>query len=185
MSETDLNPQALEEKGKRLFGQEQYKDAAERFLLAQRAFAEAGDELKVAEMLNNAGVAYRRDRKHKEAADVLERARQSFADLGDRGREAQTLGNLGGLYSMMKRYDKSEASFKKAIEIFEALDERAQHAQTLRAMAIMKFKRGPRSEALTLYEEALYFLPNPTFLQRVLRFLLRVRGCVMRLSPFK
>jgi tetratricopeptide (TPR) repeat protein len=185
MNETDFNPQTAEEEGKRLFAQEQYQGAAERFLAAQQAFDEAGNELKAAEMSNNVGLAYRRLGKHQEAAQALEHAREVFVGQGDERREAQVLGNLGGLYSKMKRYDESEACFKRAIEVFEALDERAQHAQTLRAMAIMTFKRGSRSQALALYEEALYFLPNPNFLQRVLRFLLRVRGWIMRLSPFR
>jgi tetratricopeptide (TPR) repeat protein len=190
MSETNLDPQVAtssqvaEAKGKQLFAEEQYEEAVEHFLAAQGAFAQAGNKLKVAEMLNNAGVVYRRMGKHQEAAEVLEQACQTFVDLGDQRREAQALGNLGGLYSKMKRYDEAEARFQRALDIFDELDERAQHSQTLQAMAIMRFKRGPRSQAFNLYEEALYFLPNPTFLQRLLRFLLRIRGWVMRISPF-
>ncbi len=184
MSETNFDPQMAEEQGKRLFAQEQYEEAAERFLAAQGAYAQADNKIKVAEMLNNAGVVYRRLGKHQEAAEVLEQACQTFVDLGDQGRQAQALGNLGGLYSKMKRYDEAEARFQRALDIFQELDERVQHAQTLQAMAIMRFKSGPRSQAFDLYEEALYFLPNPTFLQRFLRFLLRIRGWVMRLSPF-
>jgi tetratricopeptide (TPR) repeat protein len=190
MSETNLDPQAAssqviaEAKGKQLFAQEQYEEAVKHFLAAQGAYAQAGNKIKVAEMLNNAGVVYRRLGKHQEAAGVLEQACQTFVELGDQRREAQALGNLGGLYSKMKRYDEAEARFQRALDIFEKLDERVQHSQTLQAMAIMRFKRGPRSQALNLYEEALYFLPNPTFLQRLLRLLLRVRGWLMRMSPF-
>jgi tetratricopeptide (TPR) repeat protein len=185
VSETNNDSQTIEARGHRLFAQEKYKETAECFLRAQRAYAEAGDELKAAEMLNNIGVAYRRGRKHKEAASALEEARQAFARLGDQQREAQTLGNLGGLYSKMKRYDEAQTCFQAAVDLFGQLDDRGRQAETLRAMAIMQFKRGQRSEALTTYEHGLYFLPNPTFLQRLLRFLLKLRGWLMNLSPFR
>lgn len=185
MQQEKLDPQTIEAEGQRLFAQKQYEEAAERFALAQRAFAETGHELKAAEMLNNVGVVYRRAGKHQEAANALEEARQTFARLGDQRRQAQALGNLGGLYSKMKRYDESAACFQEAIGLFGELDDRARQAETLRAMAIMQFKRGQRSQALSTYEEALYFLPNLTFLQRLLRLLLKLRGWILSTPPFR
>jgi tetratricopeptide (TPR) repeat protein len=135
-------------------------------------------------MLNNVGIIYRQTRKHKAAVSTLEEARQVFAHLGDQLRQAQVAGNLGGLYSKMKRYDEAEACFEEAIILFRELDDRTRQAETLRAMAITQFKRGRRSTALATYEDALYFLPDPGLLQRLARFLLRIRGLVLRWSPF-
>jgi tetratricopeptide (TPR) repeat protein len=185
MTELASSPQTAEVEGQQLFVQEKYYEAAEQFTLAQGAYADEGDELRAAEMLNNAGVAYRRCRKHKDAAEALEGAAVLFARLGDEPREAQVLGNLGGLYSKMKRYDRAEECFQSAIGRFQELDDRARQSETLRAMAIMRFKRGRRSEALATYEDALYFLPHPNFLQRVARLLLRIRGLILRFSPTK
>ena len=185
MHEVVLSPQQAELEGQQLFTQERYQEAVDRFSLAERAYAEAGDKLKAAEMLNNIGVVYRRAGQHKEAARALEDARQIFADLDDQRRKAQVLGNLGGLYSKMKRYDQSEACFQEAIASFRELDDRASHAETLRAMAIMQFKHGQRSKALTTYEDALYFLPNLNPLQRFIRFLLKLRSLVLRWAPLK
>jgi tetratricopeptide (TPR) repeat protein len=183
MSEMALDPQAAEGEGQHLFAQEKYREAAKRFSLAQSAYADAGNDLKAAEMLNNAGVAYRRCRKHKEAANALEEARVLFARLDDQQREAQVLGNLGGLYSKMKRYDRAEECFHSAIGLFQDLDDRGRQSETIRAMAIMQFKRGQRSEALATYEDALYYLPNPNFLQRLARLLLKIRALILRFSP--
>jgi len=185
MSDETIDPQTAAAEGQNLFEQAELQKAAERFSLAQRAYTKAGNQLKAAEMLNNLGVVYRRDRKHKKAANALEEARQIFAGLGDRPREAQVLGNLGGLYSKMKRYDEAEACFKAAIDLFQELDERVQQSETFRAMAIMQFKRGQRSKALATYEDALYYLPNLNFLQRLTRFLLKVRNVILRWSPFR
>jgi tetratricopeptide (TPR) repeat protein len=186
MSETVVDPQTAEAEGQRLFAQEKYRDAADQFCLAQRAYAATGDNLHAAEMLNNAGVAYRRARKNREAVTALEEAQHIFSHSGDRLREAQALGNLGGLYSKTKRYDQAESCFRQAISIFQELDDRGRQSETLRAMAIMQFKRGQRSQAMVIYEDALVFLPNPTLLQRLLRFLLKVRGLIMRVfSVFK
>jgi tetratricopeptide (TPR) repeat protein len=185
MSDEILDPQTAEAEGQSLFAQEEYQAAAERFALAQHAYVKAGNGLKAAEMLNNLGVVYRKVRKHKEAANALEEARQIFAGLGDQPREAQVLGNLGGLYSKMKRYDEAEACFQDTVDLFQKLDDRVQQSETLRAMAIMQFKRGQRSKALGTYEDALYFLPNPNFLQRLTRFLLKIRNMILRWSPFR
>ena len=185
MSEAIIDPQTAESEGQRLFTQEEYQEAVEQFSLAQRGYAKAGDELKAAEMLNNVGVVYRRASKHKEAADTLEETRLIFSHLGDQRREAQVLGNLGGLYSKMKRYGEAEACFREAVDLFQELDDRARQSETLRAVAIMQFKRGQRSKAFVTYEDALYFLPNPNFLQRLTRLLLKMRGLILRLSPFR
>ena len=186
MSESAADPQVAEAEGQRLFGQGKYRDAADQFCLAQHAYAATGDDLRSAEMLNNAGVAYRRARKHKEAITALEEARRIFAHLGDQPREAQALGNLGGLYSKTKRYDQAETCFLHAISIFQDLDDRGRQSETLRAMAIMQFKRRQYSQAMATYEDAMVFLPNPTPLQQILRFLLRVRGLITRIfSVFK
>lgn len=185
VTETVLDPLAAEAEGRRLFTQGQYEEAAEQFALAHRAYVQAGDDRKAAEMLNNEGVVFRRVRKYEEAAAALEKARQIFVRLLDQSSQAQVLGNLGGLYSIMKRYDESEACFREAVDLFQELDDRARQSETLRAMAIMQFKRGRRSQALATYEDAMYFLPNPSFLQRVTRFLLKIRGLILRLSPFR
>jgi tetratricopeptide (TPR) repeat protein len=180
-----VDPHTAEQEGQRLFAEERYDEAVAQFSQAQQAYVEAGDELKAAEMLNNVGVAYRRSRKNEEAAAALEEARRVFARAGDQQREAQALGNLGGLYSKMKRYDDAQACFQGAVDLFQELDDRTLQSETLRAMAIMQFKRGQRSKALVTYEDALYFLPNPNALQRLTRFMLKIRGLVLRLTPFR
>jgi tetratricopeptide (TPR) repeat protein len=185
MVETALDPHMAAEEGQRLFAEERYGEAAEQFALAQRAFVKAGDGLEAGEMLNNLGVVYRRAGKHKEAAQALEEARETFARLGDQPREAQVLGNLGGLYSKMKRYDEAETRFQAAFDVFQELDDRVRQSETLRAMAIMQFKRGQRSKAMATYEDALYFLPNLNFLQRLTRVLLKIRYFILRLPPFR
>jgi tetratricopeptide (TPR) repeat protein len=183
MGETAPDSQPAQAKAQRLFEQGQFQEAAAQFSAAQRAYTQAGDSLKAAEMLNNVGVAYRRARKHQQAVGALEEARQIFSHLGDRTREAQTLGNLGALYSKMKRYGEAAASYQQAVDLFQDLDDRAQQSETLRAMAIMQFKRGQRSKAMLTYEDALYYLPHPNLLQRLARFLLKMRGWILRFTP--
>lgn len=188
MNTTNTNspdPQELVTQAKNLYAQQRYEPAAEQFALAHQAYARTGEELQAAEMMNNVGVAYQLAGQYKEAAASLKKARESFAQLEDQEREAQVLGNLGGLYVKMKRYKEAKDCFHAAINMFRELDDRGRQAQTLRALALLQFRHGQRSAGLRLYEEALYFLPNPTFLQRVLRLLLRVRSWVLGTSPLK
>ncbi len=185
MNETPPAPQTVAAEGQALFAQEQYQEAIARFSEAQQAYAKAGDELKAAEMLNNLGVTLRRIDEHQKAAESLESARQIFHQHGDREREAQVLGNLGGLYSKMKQYKKSDTCYQTAVDIFGELDDPVRQAKTLRGMAIMQFKRGDRYDAVFTYQDALYFLPNPTLGQRIARLAFRFTGWVLNLPIFR
>lgn len=185
MNETTLDPQTIAAEGQALFAQEQYQEAIARFSQAQQVYAEAGDELKSAEMLNNLGVALRRLDEHPKAAQALETARQIFHQHGDREREAQVLGNLGGLYSKMKQYAQSDTCYKTAVDIFGELDDPVRQAKTLRGMAIMQFKRGDRYDAVFTYQDALYFLPNPTLGQRIARLAAKFTGFILSLPIFR
>lgn len=185
MDDTAPSAEAIEAEAQNLFVQEQYEQAAERFALAQSAYAQIGDPLKAAEMLNNLGVAYQQAGRYEQAEAALRDAQHRLAELGDQHREAQALGSLGVLYAGRKRYEEAEDCFNRAIDLFEQLDERALQAETLRVLAVMQFKRGKFSKALATYEDAQYFLPRSGCLYQVLRVLLKLRGVVLRLSPLR
>ena len=172
MQQEKLDPQTIEAEGQRLFAQKQYKEAAERFALAQRAFAETGHELKATEMLNNVGVVYRRAGKHKEAANALEEARQTFARLGDQRRQAQALGNLGGLYRASGQIEKAARHFKDALPLFHQLGDSQAESVTWRALSTVRLRQRRWLEAVLAYDSSLTCLKRLSLGQRLFHLLL-------------
>ena len=79
--EDTASAQELKEEGLRLFQEGLYQEATAKFERAQEMFAAQGDEIEVAEMVNNLGVTYRVQGKWEEAITALDEARAAFARL--------------------------------------------------------------------------------------------------------
>ncbi len=96
MTNKTVSAQELKEEGLRLFQEGLYEEAVTQFEKAQEMFAAEGNDVEVAEMVNNRGVIYRIQGQWDEAIAALEEAKLTVVHPGDRSREAQTLGKLCG-----------------------------------------------------------------------------------------
>lgn len=176
MTDKTASAQELKEEGLRLFQEGLYEEAIAQFEKAQEMFAAEGNEIEVAEMVNNLGVIYRMLGQWDEAIASLEQARATFVRLGDRNREAQTLGNLGGLYASKGERDKANECLRQAADIFAELGDDQRHGETLLALGVQEWKTGDRSSGLATYETGLHTLQKPTVSQKALRGLLGLRN---------
>jgi len=175
MAETTF-AQELKEEGLRLFQEGLYEEAIVQFEKAKNAFAAEGNDVEVAEMVNNLGVIYRMLGQWDEAIAALEEAKSTFVRLGDRSREAQTLGNLGGLYASKGERETSNECLRQAADIFSELGDEQRYGETLLALGVQEWKKGDRSEGLATYESGLHTLQKPTTSQKALRGLLGLRN---------
>ena len=172
--------QELKEEGLRLFQEGLYEEAAARFGQAQEMFAAEGNEVDVAEMVNNLGVIHRLQGEWDDAIASLDEAREAFVCLGDRDREAQTLGNLGGLYASKGEREKAKECLRQAADIFVELSDAQRYGETLLALGVQMWKTGDRSTGLATYEAGLQTLRKPTAGQRALRGLLSLRTRLLK-----
>jgi len=175
MTKDTASAHELKEEGLRLFQEGLYEEAAAEFRKAQEMFAAEGNEIELAEMVNNLGVIYRMQGKWEEAIAVLDEARAAFVRLGDRDREAQTLGNLGGLYASKGERDKAKECLRQAADIFAELGDTQCQGETLLALGLQMWKTGDRSAGLATYEAGLQTLQKPTGSQKALRALFGLR----------
>ncbi len=174
--EEKTTAQALKAEGLRLFDEGLYEEAATMFGQAREMFAAEGDEIEVAEMVNNLGMIYRMQREWDEAIVTLDEARAAFAHLGDHNREAQTLGNLGGLYASRGERDKAQQCLRQAADIFAELGDVQRQGETLQALGVQMWKTGDRSAGLAAFETGLQTLQKPTVSQKALRGLFSFRN---------
>lgn len=176
MTDKTASAQELKEEGLRLFQEGLYEEAIAKFEEAQERFAAEGNDVEVAEMVNNLGVIYRMQGQWDEAIAALEQAKVTFVRLGDRNREAQTLGNLGGLYASKGERDQANDCLRQAADIFAELGDDQRHGETLLALGVQEWKTGDRSGGLAAYETGLHTLQKPTVSQKALRGLLGLRN---------
>ena len=176
MTDKTASAQELKDEGLRLFQEGLYEEAIVQFEKAQEMFAAEGNDVEVAEMVNNLGVIYRMLGQWDEAIAALEQAKTTFVRLGDRSREAQTLGNLGGLYASKGERDKSNECLRQAADIFAELDDDQRYGETLLALGVQEWKTGDRSDGLATYETGLHTLQKPTASQKAMRGLLGLRN---------
>jgi tetratricopeptide (TPR) repeat protein len=167
--------QELKQEGLRLFQEGLYEEAITRFGQAQERFAAEGNEIEMAEMMNNLGEIYRRQGEGDEAKAALDEARATFVRLGDRSREAQTLANLSRLYAGRGERDKAEECLRQAADIFAGLGDAQRQGETLLELGKQMWKAGDRSRGLAAYEAGLRTLQKPTVGQKALRGLSNLR----------
>jgi tetratricopeptide (TPR) repeat protein len=176
MTDKTASAQELKEEGLRLFQEGLYEEAVAMFERAREAFAAEGNDIEVAETVNNLGVIYRMQGQWDEAIAALEQAKATFVRLGDRSREAQTLGNLGGLYASKGERDQAHECLRQAADVFAELGDDQRYGETLLALGVQEWKTGDRSGGLATYETGLHTLEKPTVSQKALRGLLGLRN---------
>lgn len=172
---TTESPEALKDKGLKLFQQEDYPAALDAFQHAQEGFLAAGKPLDAAEMLNNQGVVHRMEGRLDEAAEMLKQAGEQFRSAGDISRAAQTQANLAPILSKQKRYQEAVTAYRSAIEDFGTLGDKPRQGETMMALGVLQFDNGERDLGLANYEAGIMMIEKPTGQQKRLRQLLKLR----------
>jgi tetratricopeptide (TPR) repeat protein len=179
MMENMASANELKEEGLRLFGEGLHEEAIAAFERAGKEFANEGNEVESAVMVNNLGVVYRMQGRWDEAIAALEQSRVEFDRLGDRNRQAQALGNLGGLYASKRDREQAKECLRQAAQLFAESDDAQRQGETLLALGVQEWKTGDRSSGLATYESGLHLLERPTVSQRLLRGLLSLLNSLL------
>jgi tetratricopeptide (TPR) repeat protein len=175
MEET-TTARALKEEGRRLFEEGLYEEAATKFGQAQEMFAVEGNEVEVAEMVNNLGLIHQSHGEWDKAIAAIDEARATFVRLGDRSREAQALANLSRPYSRQGDLDKAKECLRQAADIFDELGDEQRKGETLVELGKQMWRAGKRGDGLAAYEAGLQTLEKPTAAQKTVKGLLNLRA---------
>ncbi|MEW6567499.1 MAG: tetratricopeptide repeat protein [Chloroflexota bacterium] len=171
-SAEQLERQALE-----AFRARRQDEAAAAFEAARKAYTEAGERGKAAEMANNLSVALLFGGHARRALQAVEGMPQVFHELGDATHEAQAWGNLASALEACGELRAAEDSYRHALELFVSLGDDENRALCLRSLSQLQLRRGRVMEASLTAHSALQAQGGrPRGLTRLLGWLLRLRA---------
>lgn len=163
------------EQGKQAYRQGDYLQAAQAFEQAAQEFAHNGRVLDAAEARNNQSVALLMSGDAQAALRAVEGTPQIFAQHQDLEREGMAWGNQGAALEALGRLEEAIQAYRTAAERFEAIQKTDLRVEMEKAIAAIRLKQGRFMDA-GLEMLSTLNRPNPTWWQRFLRWLLRVRS---------
>lgn len=170
-----LDPSARAAEGQRLFQKKQFASAAGAFAEAAEAFAARGDEANAAEQRNNQSVALLMAGQAEAALRAAEGTEAVFAARNDRRREGLALANQAAALADLGRRAEALERYRRASALLAEAGEGDLRSVVEKAIAALQLKSGRLDDSAMSMLESLHAAQRPTLVQRILKFLLRLR----------
>jgi tetratricopeptide (TPR) repeat protein len=174
MTTSDVKAQAAN--AIRVYQEGDYQNAAHLFGEVASLYQVQGNDLDAAEMMNNQSVALLQDGDAQGSFDAAHGTAQVFLANGDFRRQGMALGNEASALTALGRIDEAAESYRLAAEALETAGEDQLRASVMQALAGIQLRKGKILEALLSMQLGLAGLKQPTFKQKILRGLLRLRA---------
>ena len=152
-----------------------FEAAARLYGEAAAAFQQAGSAGDVAETKNNQSVAFLQAGNAQAALDAAAGTALFFAAAGDARRQAIALANEATPLESLGRLDEAVEKYYESAEAFRRAGEDQLRASVMRAAAGIHLRQRKLFQALSDARSGLADVKNPTFTQKILRALLRIR----------
>ncbi len=152
-----------------------YKNAARLFGEAASVFLAQGNKLDAAEMKNNESVALLQAGDARGSFEAAHGTAQVFIESGDFRRQGMAFGNEAAAQNALGRLDEAIVNYKLAAEALEKAGEDQLRAISMQALSGVQLRKGKVFDALFSMRIGLAGLKQPTFRQKFLLFLLRIR----------
>lgn len=169
-------PELLVEQGKQAFAAKDFDRAASLFTEAASAYQALDDPLNAAEMKNNMSVALLQAGKAKAAYEAAAGTEEVFARAGDVEREAMAFGNQGAALEALKKLDPALEAYERSAALFAEAGETEMRSIVLQSAAAIKLRRGKMMDSALSMIGSVESTKKPTLLQRLLKFLIRLRS---------
>lgn len=173
MSETD--PKTIANRATQAYQEGDFEQAARLFADAATAYQEAGLPLDAAEMHNNQSVAHLQNDNAQAALDAVFGTEAIFAEAGDIRRQGLAAGNEAAALEALNRLDEAAVRYQASGDLLEKVDEDQLRASVMQSLAWILVRRGKLFEGLFAMNSGLRGVKNPTFKQKILRALLKLR----------
>ncbi len=158
--------------GEQHYKKQEWSDAAQSFLDAERAYRAEGDALAAAEMANNRAVALLQDGAAEQALQALNGTAERFLKADDKRRAARAFGNTASAQEALGDFEMAAAAYRRAAALFEEVGDAENRTHTLKALSQLQLRRGQTLEALTSYQQGFPSEGQLPVKQRFLRWLL-------------
>ncbi len=169
------DPKSLSENADGVYQEGDFESAARLYGEAASVFQAQDNLIAAAEMKNNQSVAFLQANDALAAYQAAAGTADVFAATGDTRRQGIALANEGTALEALKRVDQALEKYLQSAEAFKQADEDQLRASVLQAMAWIMLRRGKIAAALNYVRDSVADLKNPTFKQKIMRGLLRLR----------
>jgi len=169
---TNIDPNSLNEQGKKAFQSGQSDTATDLFRAAADAYMSLHDELNAAESKNNMSVALLQSGKAQESLDAALGTDDIFAKAGDLKRQGMALGNQAAALEALKRFDEALAMYDHSASVLAEAGEGDMRAIVLKSAAAIKLRKGKINESAFKMMGSLESEQNPSIFDRLLKALL-------------
>lgn len=166
--------QVFVESGKAAFSNGNFPLAVQAFRQAAEWYTNHGLPLDAAEAKNNLSVALL---KNGQADDALQAALGTdmvFAQAGDLRRQGMALGNQAAALEALGKLDEAVELYERSAQVFADAGEGDLQSLVLKSVASIQLRRGKLEETGIGMLGSLGAVKNPTWPQRLLKFLLRI-----------
>jgi hypothetical protein len=170
------DPKALAVQADQAYQEGDFESAARLYGEAASAFTAAKAALEAAEARNNQSVAYLQAGNGKLALEAAAGTAEIFASAGDARRQAIAFGNEASALQTLGRQDETIAKYRLSAAAFRVAGEDQLRFSVMQAIAGLQLKRGKILQALVELHDGLTDVKQPTFKQRLMRFLMRFRS---------
>lgn len=167
------DPAQFDAKGKQAFEEKKFDDAAEYFRQAAEGYALSRSGLLAAEMRNNMSVALLQAGKPQEALEAALETDVIFADAKDLKRQGMALGNQAAALEGLNRYNEAIEKYERSADLFAQANEGDLRSMVMKSAAALKLKTGKITDSAFKMMGAVDVKDNPTFFERIMKFLLR------------
>jgi tetratricopeptide (TPR) repeat protein len=169
------DPKSLAEQADAVYQEGDFQNAARLYGEAASAFQARDNGLDSAEMKNNQSVAFLQAGDAQAALEAAAGTAQVFVDAGDARRQGMALANEATPLEALGRADQAIEKYLQAAAAFKQSGDDQLHATVMQAVAGIHLRRGKVFEALSALRLGLADVKNPTFTQRIMKGLLRLR----------
>jgi tetratricopeptide (TPR) repeat protein len=165
--------QTIVRQAQNMYKSGQYPRAADLFRSAADEYANQGDELTAAEMMNNCSVALL---KGNDAAGALRAASgtdQTFAAANDAHRQALALGNQAAASEAMGDVQRALRLYRQSADLLKDTGDPELRAYVLSSLSALQLKNGDQLQSLATMQAALDAKPKLSLKERFLKKLIQ------------
>jgi len=169
------NPKSLTQKADEAYQEGDFENAARLYGEAASAFQALGSALDAAEMKNNQSVAFLQAGEAQSALDAAAGTAEIFSAAKDTRRQGIALSNEATALQSLGRIDQAVEKYIQSADVFKQAEEDQLRATVMQAVAGIHLRSGKVFQALSDTRSGLEDVKNPTFRQKIMKALLRLR----------
>lgn len=144
------------------------------FERAAHAYLSSGNEIKSAEMANNASVAYVKAGKPELALNILDGIEDTFQKIGNQRQYAITIGNRGAAFEALGNHEDAVQHYRLSAEIFSGIGDDDLYTYSIQAISSIQLMDGHPIEALETMRRGLRSIQNRKRFQKFLKYILDI-----------